>query len=339
MKRKILGFLLLLLAVSAHAQKQRFFNLTVEDVTIDSLLPHFTYAIPIGENYADSIYQLEIRYPEFLDMSSADIARYNALSGAPLPTLPEIQQQMVVERKKGILEFSLVPIVERNGKKQFLVSFMIALTSKPRNARQVRANRAASTVSTQLYAAHSVLSSGKWAKIRVPANGIYNLTADVVRRAGFSDLSKVRIYGYGGNLQNEKISSAYLKEFDDLKEVPSCLIGGKRLFYGRGPVSWDSNTAVVRTRNHYSDYGYYFITESTEAPLTIDADAFLASVYPTADDYHSLHEVENYSWFPGGRRFFENTPIPLGKSQTYTFKNETKATNRTFAIGVSAGKG
>ena len=48
---------------------------------------------------------------------------------------------MVVERKKGILEFSLVPIVERNGKKQFLVSFMIALTSKPRNARQVRANR------------------------------------------------------------------------------------------------------------------------------------------------------------------------------------------------------
>ena len=86
------------------------------------------------------------------------------LSGAPLPTLPEIQQQMVVERKKGILEFSLVPIVERNGKKQFLVSFMIALTSKPRDARQVRAHHAASAENTQLYAAHSVLSSGRWAK-------------------------------------------------------------------------------------------------------------------------------------------------------------------------------
>lgn len=339
MKRKILGFLLLLLAVSTHAQKQRFFNLTVEDVTIDSLLPHFTYAIPIGENYADSIYQLEIRYPEFLDMNATDVARYNALSGAPLPTLPEIQQQMVVERKKGILEFSLVPIVERNGKKQFLVSFMIALTSKPRDARQVRARHAASAENTQLYAAHSVLSSGRWAKIRVPANGIYNLTADVVRRAGFSDLSKVRIYGYGGHLQNEKISSAYLKEFDDLKEVPSCLIGGKRLFYGRGPVSWESNTALVRTRNHYSDYGYYFITESTEAPLTIDADAFLVSVYPMADDYHSLHEIENYSWFPGGRRFFENTPIPVGKSHTYTLANVAKAANGTLAVGVSAGKG
>ena len=54
MKCNILSFILLLLAISAQAQKQRFFNLTVEDVTIDSLLPHFTYAIPIGENYADS---------------------------------------------------------------------------------------------------------------------------------------------------------------------------------------------------------------------------------------------------------------------------------------------
>lgn len=339
MKRNILSFILLLLAISAQAQKQRFFNLTVEDVTIDSLLPHFTYAIPIGENYADSTYQLEIRYPEFLDMSAADISRYNKLSGMPLSSLPNIQQQMVVERKKGILEFSLVPIVERNGKKQFLVSFMIALTSKPRNARQVRANRISTTGNTQLYANHSVLSSGKWAKIRVPANGIYNLTTDVIRRAGFSDLSKVRIYGYGGNLQDERISSAYLKEFDDLKEVPSCFVGGKRLFYGRGPVSWDSNTATIRTRNHYSNYGYYFITESAEAPLTVDANTFLTSVYPTADDYHSLHEIENYSWFPGGRRFFENTPIAVGKTQTYTLTNTAKASNGTLAIGVSAGKG
>ena len=339
MKRRILSFLLLLLAVSSQAQKQRFFNLTVEDVTIDSVIPHFAYAIPIGENYSDSIYQLEIRYPEFLDMNAADIARYNTLSGAPLPTLPKIEQQIVVSRKKGILEFSLVPIVERNGKKQFMVSFMVALTSKPRNARQMRANHAAATSNSQIYAAHSVLSTGKWAKIRVPANGIYNLTADVVRRAGFSDLSKVRIYGYGGNLQNEKLSVEKLKELDDLKEVPSCYIGGKRLFYGRGPVSWESNTEVIRTRNHYSDYGYYFITESAEAPLTVDADAFLASVYPLADDYHNLHEIDNFSWFPGGRRFFENTPIPVGKSHTYTLTNVAKATNGTLAIGVTAGKG
>lgn len=39
--------------------------------------------------------------------------------------------------------------------------------------------------SSPAYADHSVLASGKWAKIRVSETGIHQLTADVVRRAGF----------------------------------------------------------------------------------------------------------------------------------------------------------
>ena len=106
---------LLLSCIKLSAQQQRFFNLTVQDVTIDSLLPQFHYAIPIGEQYADSIYDLEIRYPEFIDMSKEDIARYNALTSIVPPTLPEIYQQITIERKRGVLEISLSPIVQRNG--------------------------------------------------------------------------------------------------------------------------------------------------------------------------------------------------------------------------------
>ena len=87
MKRiTILSFILLLGCITMNGQQRRFFNLTVEDVTIDSLLPHFHYAIPIGENYADSTYELEIRYPEFIDMSHEDIQRYNALTKQVPPT-------------------------------------------------------------------------------------------------------------------------------------------------------------------------------------------------------------------------------------------------------------
>ena len=68
----ILCFLLLMGCMRLSAQQQRFFNLTVEDVTIDSVLPHFHYAIPVGEQYADSVYELEIRYPEFMDMGKTD---------------------------------------------------------------------------------------------------------------------------------------------------------------------------------------------------------------------------------------------------------------------------
>ena len=36
--------------ITADAQTQRFFNLTVEDIEIDSMLPEFTYSIPLGKN-------------------------------------------------------------------------------------------------------------------------------------------------------------------------------------------------------------------------------------------------------------------------------------------------
>lgn len=90
----ILSLILLLSCITMSAQQKRFFNLTVEDVTIDSLLPHFHYAIPVGENYTDSIYELEIRYPEFIDMSSEDIQHYNSLTKQVPPTLPEIHQRL-----------------------------------------------------------------------------------------------------------------------------------------------------------------------------------------------------------------------------------------------------
>lgn len=337
--RRLLFWLFLLVAVTANAQRQRFFNLTVEDIEIDSLLPQFTYAIPVGENYADSVYQLEIRYPEFIDMSKQDEARYAKLCGSPLPSLPSITQQMVVEKKKGILEFSLVPLVERDGKKQFLVSFMIAMTSRPNASSSKKAkNVAKASGAADRYASHSVLASGRWAKIRVPSDGVYQLTEALVKKAGFSNLAHVKIYGYGGNLQNEKLVGSELAELDDLPEVPSCTVNGKRLFYGKGPVSWNNASATRRTRNPYSNYGYYFLTESDETPLSVDSAAFLQSFYPSADDYHSLHEIDNYSWYQGGRNLFENSPIIAGSSKVYTLPNTAHATSGVLSVSVTAGQ-
>ena len=43
-------------------------------------------------------------------------------------------------------------------------------------------------------------------------NGYSSVDCDVVRRAGFSDISKVKIYGYGGNLQNEALYAQDIRE-------------------------------------------------------------------------------------------------------------------------------
>ena len=85
-----------------------------------------------------------------------------------------------------------------------------------------------------------------------------------------------------------------MAETDDLQEVPICLVEGKRLFYGVGPVTWESPEATVRTRNPYSNYGYYFLTQSDEAPLSMSEADFTAAYYPLPQDYHTLYEVDDY---------------------------------------------
>ena len=320
------------------ASAQRFFNLTAEEIRIDSVLPYFATAIPLGENYADSIYEVSIKYPEFIAMSRHDLNRYHAITSEPLPQMPVIIRRLAVERKRGILEVSFVPLVERDGKPQILVSFMLDVKAKAAK-RAVRKANAARVLSaaTSRYAAHSVLASGQWAKIRVPSDGVYQLTQSVIQQAGFSDLSRVKIYGYGGHLQSEVFNGDELTALDDLKEVPTCTVNGKRLFYGRGSVSWSDKSATRRTRNPYSDYGYYFLTESDGEPLQVDSAAFVGAFYPSANDYHSLHELDNYAWFHGGRNLCEDSPINAGSSKTYTLANTAGAANGVLSVCVTAG--
>lgn len=321
MKQRHVHILLLTLVLAFAAQllhAQRFYNLTSDQVKIDSVLPHFTYTIPLSENYNDSIYTVEILYPEFIDMSSTDIQRYNALSGSILPNLPAIQQQVVFDRKKPSLQISFTPLAMRQNTRKILVSFMLSVKSTTKKRTQKASLTRVATLPADRYAANSKLSTGKWAKIRVKNTGVYQLTNDVIKRAGFTDINKVKIYGYGGWLQNEQLRPQELEQLDDLKEVPTCNINGRRLFFAKGTVSWNSKTATRRIRNPYSDYGYYFITQTDEEPLKMDSTAFLASFYPTFNDYHSIYEVDNYAWFEGGRNLFDAEVLNNGASKTYT---------------------
>ena len=181
------------------------------------------------------------------------------------------------------------------------------------------------------YAEHSVLREGNWAKISVAESGFYELTDELVRKAGFSDASKVKIYGYGGVLQPERLTGDYLTATDDLKELPTCTMNGKRVFYGVGPVNWYNKESLARTRNPYADYGYYFLTESENEPQTTDSATLVGQHYPANHDYHQLYEVDNYAWYHGGRNLFDKTLYTIGTPQTY----KLKATGSTGRIGIA----
>lgn len=353
--RKHIFILLLLLASCFGANAQRFFNLASSQVEVDSVLPEFTYAIPLYDNYDDSLYTVSILYPEFIDMTRTDIANYERLSNEPLPEMPVVKQQIAVSRKKAMLETYFCPLVKRDGKYQILVSFMLKVEAKAK-ASATKGNEtlakgygamaninnalAKNSSASERYAANSILATGKWAKIRVPSSGVYQITESLIRKAGFSSLSKIKVYGYGGNLQAERLDGNTLKELDDLKEVATYDRGKSRLFYARGPVSWSSPTATRRTRNPYSDYGYYFITETTnseEEPLKADSAAFISAFYPSNNDYHSIYEVDGYAWYHGGRNLYDSKAIRNGSSQKVVLSKPADATSAQLSVNVSAG--
>ena len=360
--RKHIFILLLLLASCFGANAQRFFNLASSQVEVDSVLPEFTYAIPLYDNYDDSLYTVRILYPEFIDMTRTDIANYERLSNEPLLEMPVVKQQIAVSRKKAMLETYFCPLVKRDGKYQILVSFMLKVEAKAK-ASATKGNEtlakgygamanindalttgnnalAKNSSAAERYAANSILATGKWAKIRVPSSGVYQITESLIRKAGFSSLSKIKVYGYGGNLQAERLDGNTLKELDDLKEVATYDRGKSRLFYARGPVSWSSPTATRRTRNPYSDYGYYFITETTnseEEPLKADSAAFISAFYPSNNDYHSIYEVDGYAWYHGGRNLYDSKAISSGSSQKVVLSKPANATSAQLSVNVSAG--
>ena len=316
--RLIAGTLLLLLCTTVQAQQ--FFNLTAQEVRIDSVLPLFTYTQELGVGYADSTYTVTIEYPEFIDMSETDVARLRKITDRELPAMPEVQQYIGVSRKRGTLYVAFTPIVYREGKYQKLVSFMLKIHPHPLPA-EGGVNRKKAPLLQQRgvggESGGSVLATGRWAKIRVSESGVHQLTSDLIRKAGFSDINKVKIYGYGGALQPERLTAEYLNETDDLKEVPTCNIGGRRLFYATGPVSWSNATAATRTRNPYSDYGYYFLTENDSAAQNVSEEEFKADHYPSPDDYHALYEVDDYSWYHGGRNLYDSRLFGVGVERSY----------------------
>ena len=313
-----------------RASAQTFYNLTAQQVRIGDALPVFTYQQQLGPHYADSVYAVRIDYPEFIDMREADIRRYQQISGEPLPAMPVVKQTVGVVRKQGVLDVAFVPLVYRDGRYQKLVSFMLKVERRAKGARAATRGEGANG----RYAEHSVLKEGTWVKIRVPESGYYQLSEALVKKAGFADINRVRIYGYGGALQPECLTGDYLQATDDLEEVPTCVVNGKRIFYAVGPVTWETKDTLARTRNPYSDSGYYFLTAGEEEPLIVSEEALTDASYPLPEHYHSLYEVDDYAWYHGGRNLFDKQLFTVGMPRTYTLA--AKGESGALAVALTA---
>lgn len=170
----------------------------------------------------------------------------------------------------------------------------------------------------------SVLASGRWVKVRVPETGVYRLTDAELRKMGFSQPDRVRVFGYGGYRLSTVFSSLPAA---DLPAAPMMYADGALLFYGRGSVEWladGTSSHFMRNRNESSDYGYYFLTDREDlAGGGMETDAGLdgeAELMLDAFQEHVLHEQDAYSWSSTGRDLYEGYDYVQGASRDYAFR-------------------
>jgi hypothetical protein len=166
------------------------------------------------------------------------------------------------------------------------------------------------------HAGISVLSSGKWFKIKILKDGIYKLTYEDLKSMGFTDPSAVRIFGNGGTMLPMMNSEP---RYDDLAENSIYLYNGSDgtfgagdyiLFYGHGPVKWKLNTLsgmFEHSMNLYSDAAYYFITadagEGKKVTTAEDIQGVPNATTTTFNDY-DFHEKNKYNFLKSGRQWF-----------------------------------
>ena len=127
----------------------------------------------------------------------------------------------------------------------------------------------ASAFNTSMYATTSKLATGKWVKVSIPENGMYEITYDELLEMGFNNPEKVAVFGFGGAKISEQLNGTVP---DDLKRIPILRVNNKICFYGCGPISFhisDYGTMprFARTFNPYSQVGCYFLSEITQADL------------------------------------------------------------------------
>lgn len=303
--RKIPFLLSLVIATSLQAKNWQ----KVEQFNMGQLLP------------TDSI-NFEIEFPEYERLSKKAIEELRSQGFEAEQqvkffinrgisrgqTIVDVSFIPVVKRGTGwyaIKQYSLKPIIYNNGLKNYMRKALMATYA---------------TSKAERYAANSVLATGKWVKIKVGKEGVYQLTDAQLKQAGFSNPAKVKLYGYGGRLIAENFTFTGKNALiDDLNEVPLYRRDGSVLFYAEGTITWNSNTKF--TRNTFSDYSYYFLTEAEgeDTPTTwkteiAPSNSDEAKELTTITD-HALIDNEAFTWYNGGRKFFDN--INLKGGHTY----------------------
>jgi len=263
-----------------------------------SLIPVY-YRIFNNEN--GGIFQFVIENPEFEEIQLPD----------DFPGLDKITEEIQVSSgnsvSRGITNtFLHISTLKKSGSKYFkLKSF--ELSRIPRTEGNVKSAKQPFDWKT-----NSVLRQGKWLKISVSQKGVYKIPYSKLTSWGFTDPSKVSVFGSGGKILSEDPGEI---SYDDLVQCNTwtdknggadCLF-----FYASGTTEWAYNKTkgVFEHRiNDYSAKGYFFLTDNA-GTKTISKQQVISeqpSVTITSANAYQLYEndLENVLPLGSGKKWY-----------------------------------
>ncbi len=159
--------------------------------------------------------------------------------------------------------------------------------------------------SFQASAQNSVLSTGKWFKVSVKTDGIYQINYSQLKSLG-ADPDKInpatlKLFGFPNGMLPQANSTSRQK---DLKEIAIMVSGesdgkfnssDRILFYGQGPDLhyYDASKETFWYENHlYTDKNYYFITFGGGAGKRVTQQENIPVSFPVVNQYFDFAQFE-----------------------------------------------
>mgnify|MGYP002854386516 CR=1 FL=1 len=327
MRRIITILMLAALTQSIVAQQElSFTSLDWNEMQIDSVLPVYTEVVPLETDYRTHTYSVSLLYPEYAPLSSKEAQVAEQFDSLLSETI-DVETFVGIERGRGLLDISFIPIRRQGTKYEKLVSAQIVINANYTG----RLNARMQAGQANRYADNSRLANGKWVKVSITEDGLYQFSRSTLQKMGFSKPDNVHLYGYGGHLLPELIRQG--THHDDLVEVP--LYYNKTtdswIFWGNGLVHWNGDTRVSNT---FARQACYFLTQE-DAPSTMETltppSTTPTQSYSTARA-HVLHEKDEFAWFSTGRHLFEAENYATSNSRNYTLNATDPAGNGLLTV-------
>ena len=321
---RLLTLWIFLFAANASAQvlETTFQHIDTEKYHIGNEgIPMFSMQLEVADSIGEDNYAPVVEFPELVELSRAEKAIIKTL-GFKAKSLPEVSHYYGKRRGKGVVTIEFFPFVNRKGKWMRIASVKAEIKSlAPRQTTKA-------APASERYAKSSVLASGKWVKISVGGSGVYELKAEKLREWGFSDASRVKVYGQGGRIQEELLNfDSENGTIDDLQEVATLNRNGNILFWAEGTTRTyysdnDYNKNGILTfshrNNNYSTRSYYFLTEgSNPRRITTIESAGTPSQTLTTTTGYSVMDNDAFGWYAGGSEMYDSYDFSTGNNHTF----------------------